>query len=144
MTQKVEVSLDRFLTIRGHRERMRRIVEGVLPEELEQKREEGTAGKVRILDLLHRDDDEHLPEFLKGRSAAGDGIRGTGQLHFGFFSSYSRLRKQVHATVYKELMDSPGRLLVCGHSLGGAQATACAYDMVRACSFSSFPLWPVH
>jgi len=131
MTQKVEVSLDRFLTVSSHRERARRMVEGVLPEDLERKMEEGTAGKVRILDLLHRDDDEHLPEFLKGRSMSGDKFRGTGQLHFGFFSSYSRLRKQVHATIYEELVRSPSRLLVTGHSLGGAQATACAYDMSR-------------
>lgn len=131
MTQKVEVSLDTFLTISSATERARRLVEGVLPEDIEEKMQDGTAGKVKILDLLHRDNDEELPEFLRGRSKAGDGIRGHCNLHFGFFSSYSRLRKQVHTAIYDELVAAPGRLLVCGHSLGGAQATACAYDMSR-------------
>lgn len=131
MTQKIEVSLDTFLAVSSNRERARRLVEGAVPEDLEEKMREGTAGKVKILDLLHRDNDAELPEFLSGRSKAGDGIRGYAKLHFGFFSSYSRLRKEVHAAVYDELVANPGRLLVCGHSLGGAQATACAYDMSR-------------
>eukprot|EP00978_Attheya_sp_CCMP212_P004004 scaffold8538_cov54-Attheya_sp.AAC.2 len=129
MTQKVRVSLDTFLTIPSS---ARNLVENSLPEQLEELLCEGTCGKVRLFDLLHKEDkDGDLPEFLRERTNAQDGIKGSAFLHFGFWSSYSRLRKQLHSAIYEELVSNPGRLLVCGHSLGGAQATACAYDMTR-------------
>jgi hypothetical protein len=129
MTQKVKVSLDTFLTIPTS---ARSLVENSIPEKLEEMLCEGTCGKVRLFDLLHKENkDGDLPEFLKNRTNAQDGINGIAFLHFGFWSSYSRLRKQLHSAIYEELVSNPGRLLVCGHSLGGAQATACAYDMTR-------------
>eukprot|EP00978_Attheya_sp_CCMP212_P035641 scaffold156340_cov39-Attheya_sp.AAC.1 len=129
MAQKIPVSLDTFLTIPC---RARNLVENILPEQLEELLREGACGKVRPFDLLHKQGkDGNLPEFLRERTNAQDGIKGSAFLHFGFWSSYSRLRKQVHSAIYEELVSNPGRLLVCGHSLGGAQATACAYDMSR-------------
>ena len=126
MTQMVKVSLDTFLTIPRWR---RNLDEDSSPEKIEEMLCEGTCEDVRLFDLLHRKDKVgDLPEFLRNRTNAQDGINGSTFLHFGFWSSYSRLRKQVHSAIYEELVSNPGRLLVCGHSLGGAQATACAYE----------------
>jgi hypothetical protein len=50
-------------------------------------------------------------------------------MHAGFWGSYNRLRERVHATVLRELLTNPGELIVTGHSLGGALATICAYDL---------------
>jgi hypothetical protein len=129
MTQKVRVSLDTFLTIpRSNLD----LVESSIPEKIEAMLRESTCGKVKLFDLLHKEDKGgELPEFLSNRTKAQDGLHGSAFLHFGFWSSYSRLRKQLHSAIYEELVSNPGRLLVCGHSLGGAQATACAYDMSR-------------
>lgn len=52
-----------------------------------------------------------------------------GRLHSGFWSAYQSLRKEI----IKEI-DSPDlkHLWVCGHSLGGAMALCCAYDLTNS------------
>ena len=38
-------------------------------------------------------------------------------------------REFIHATIRKELSEELGDVLVTGHSLGGALASLCAYDL---------------
>ncbi|CAM9503707.1 unnamed protein product [Phaeothamnion confervicola] len=71
-----------------------------------------------------------LPTRLWARRQARRRVRATqGHIHFGFWSSYSTVRAKVHAVVAEELLREPGQLYLTGHSLGGALATVCAYDM---------------
>uniref|UniRef100_A0A7S1ZTK1 Fungal lipase-type domain-containing protein n=1 Tax=Ditylum brightwellii TaxID=49249 RepID=A0A7S1ZTK1_9STRA len=90
----------------------------------------GKIPNVRLIDLIPSDDEE-LPPYLKGASKSGDSVEGICQIHFGFWSSYNRVRQAIHERVREELLKRPGRLILTGHSLGGAQATLCAYDMSR-------------
>ncbi|CAM9214391.1 unnamed protein product [Chrysoparadoxa australica] len=60
---------------------------------------------------------------------SGMGKHHYGQVHWGFYASYNRLREQVLAVVKEELLRRPGPLYITGHSLGGALATHCAFDM---------------
>ena len=47
----------------------------------------------------------------------------------GFFNAYLTTREFVHETIRKELSEELGDILVTGHSLGGALASLCAYDL---------------
>lgn len=52
--------------------------------------------------------------------------------HTGFYDTYLSVRKDVIALLYKYLAKYPkAKLFVTGHSLGGAQATLCAYDIQK-------------
>jgi len=87
--------------------------------------------KVDLMNLLSREDEE-LPNYLAFKSQRGaEPLEGNGKLHFGFWSSYNRVRREMHARIYEELIARPGRILFTGHSLGGALSILCAYDMCR-------------
>ena len=50
-----------------------------------------------------------------------------GKIHSGFYDSYRQLKPQI-ITVLKQI--KPKHLWITGHSLGGALALTCAYDLV--------------
>jgi hypothetical protein len=79
---------------------------------------------------------DRLPDYLQrellmsGRSLGSMMKEGRyAHVHAGFWGSYNRLRERVHAVILEELLRNPGELIITGHSLGGALATICAYDM---------------
>jgi len=84
-----------------------------------------------ISDLLPRSEMKPLPDYLQDARKSHHDIQGCGKVHFGFWSSYNSVRREIHRIVREELLRRPGRLLITGHSLGGAQAILCAYDMSR-------------
>ena len=47
----------------------------------------------------------------------------------GFLKAYMTTREFIHSTIRKELSEELGDVLVTGHSLGGALASLCAYDL---------------
>lgn len=49
-----------------------------------------------------------------------------GSAHRGFYRAYSELKPQVDQILAR---DAPSRVWITGHSLGGALALACAYDL---------------
>lgn len=50
-------------------------------------------------------------------------------VHSGFWEAYLGVREFVHRSLRKELVDYPGHVYFCGHSLGGALATIAALDV---------------
>lgn len=132
MTHKVRVSLDTFLAIPSKREQARRLVHSIVPDAVEKNLLAGGKEKVVIYDLLHVDGEE-LPDYLQSSIKSNEEIPGlgVGRLHFGFYSSYCRVRKLIHQRVRQELTLRPGPLYITGHSLGGCLATVCAYDAAR-------------
>ena len=132
MTHKVKVSLDTFLAIPSKREMARRVLQAIVPDAIEKNLLEGSKQKVSLVDLLHVDG-EALPDYLQSSTKSSAEIHGlgVGRLHFGFFSSYNRVRRDIHQKLRDELVSRPAPLYVCGHSLGGCLATVCAYDVAR-------------
>lgn len=51
-----------------------------------------------------------------------------GKIHKGFFGSYQQLKPQI-VTLLEQI--KPKHLWITGHSLGGALAVVCAYDLVE-------------
>lgn len=49
-----------------------------------------------------------------------------GQIHTGFYNAYQRLKPQIIS-----LIGQPKHLWITGHSLGGALAVVCAYDLIE-------------
>lgn len=132
MTHKVMVSLDTFLAIPSKREMARRVLQAIVPDAIEKNLLSGSKQKVSLVDLLHVDG-EALPDYLQSSTKSNAEIYGLGfgRLHFGFFSSYNRVRRDIHRSLRDELVSRPAPLYICGHSLGGCLATVCAYDAAR-------------
>jgi len=125
MMRKINVCLDDFLAHPHTKDG-----QTTNASHIEDMLTKGEITKVRLLDLLPKSGEE-LPIYLKDARKSGHNVSGIGQIHFGFWSSYNRVRRQIHSIVREELLARPGRLLLTGHSLGGCQATLCAYDMSR-------------
>lgn len=49
--------------------------------------------------------------------------------HEGFFEYYMALRESVHQVLRRELKKKAAKIYFTGHSLGGAMATLCCYDV---------------
>jgi len=128
MLSKVTVCLDDFLMTpskynsRNKEQKTASIVEDMLIS--------GGIDNVKLLDLIPKST-EKLPSYLEGAHKSTDDISGKGRIHFGFWSSYNRVRRDLHIKIREELIARPGNLICTGHSLGGSQATLCAYDMCR-------------
>ena len=116
MQHKVCVSLDTFLAITSKRERARRDLKFIVPDEVEKNILRGAKTKVNLFDLLHCDDDQHLPDYLQSsvKSRSGNFSLGIARIHFGFWSSYNRIRRKIHEHVRRELVSQPGPLFICG------------------------------
>jgi len=125
MMRKINVCLDDFLAHPHTKDG-----QTTNASHIEDMLTKGEITKVRLLDLIPKSGEE-LPSYLKDARKSGHNVSGIGQIHFGFWSSYNRVRRQIHNIVREELLARPGRLLLTGHSLGGCQATLCAYDMSR-------------
>ena len=54
------------------------------------------------------------------------------KIHTGFFEAYSPLRDEMLQKVNNFYQEHPKKVLVTGHSLGGAMATLAAVDLVNA------------
>lgn len=54
-------------------------------------------------------------------------------VHSGFLNAYDSVRQKVFSLVdaltASATPEAPWRVYVCGHSLGGALATLCAYEL---------------
>jgi len=57
--------------------------------------------------------------------------RPTGLVHEGWYSAFLPVIPDIEEIVTPLLAQSPTRIIICGHSLGGALATACLGWMVR-------------
>lgn len=51
-----------------------------------------------------------------------------GQIHRGFYDAYQPLKRKIAALLRER---DPGHVWITGHSLGGALAVVCAYDLVE-------------
>jgi Lipase (class 3) len=71
----------------------------------------------------------HDPLWLSGRWKAPTWGSKTPAVHRGFEAAYAMLRKDTLSDIQDVLSLNPNiRVLLCGHSLGGALATLCAFD----------------
>jgi len=136
MISRIGVDLNTFLATTSAKQRLRLEKEEIFSNEsldaMVEKLVSGVETKVkRLADLLPRSEMYDLPEYLQDTCKSHHDIQGCGKIHFGFWSSYNPVRKEIHRIVREELLRRPGRLLITGHSLGGAQAILCAYDMSR-------------
>mmetsp|Transcript_28698 Transcript_28698/g.38216 ORF Transcript_28698/g.38216 Transcript_28698/m.38216 type:complete len:1162 (-) Transcript_28698:520-4005(-) len=129
MLDKIAVDLDKFLTKPALGQRVKSTGTRMV-HNIQDDLASGKVGKFQLIDLLPKED-ESLPPYLKGARKDPLSIHGVAWIHFGFWSSYNRVRCQLHEKIREELVARPGRLILTGHSLGGAQATLCAYDMCR-------------
>jgi pimeloyl-ACP methyl ester carboxylesterase len=69
------------------------------------------------------------PPWLEGKWRSPSWGCKHARIHTGFYDGYSSLRDDILATVREIAIQQPQRrILVCGHSLGGAMATQCAFD----------------
>ncbi|KAK1863843.1 hypothetical protein I4F81_006397 [Pyropia yezoensis] len=64
-------------------------------------------------------------------SLASDKIAGRATVHTGFSSAYLSVRREVVESVMALYRDRPRPIWLTGHSLGGALATLCSYDLAR-------------
>jgi hypothetical protein len=53
------------------------------------------------------------------------------QVHRGFKTVYDSMRLLVRIQLQQAMRDGPGQVFVTGHSLGGALATLCAFDLAH-------------
>ena len=116
MQQKICVSLDTYLAITSKRERARRDLKSIVPDAVEKNLLQGAKMKVNLLDLLNCDDDRDLPDYLQSSIKSSNETFGLGTclMHFGFWSSYNRIRREIHAHVRQELVSRPGPLFITG------------------------------
>jgi triacylglycerol lipase len=69
-----------------------------------------------------------IPDFVENMKTAP--IRTPhGQVHRGFYNAYLRVRPQVRSILAKRAVK---QVWITGHSLGGALAVMCAYDLVES------------
>ncbi|GAB0492302.1 hypothetical protein MMPV_003564 [Pyropia vietnamensis] len=64
-------------------------------------------------------------------SLASDKLKGRATVHTGFSSAYLSVRREVVESVMALYRDRPRPIWLTGHSLGGALATLCSYDLAR-------------
>lgn len=60
-----------------------------------------------------------------------DKLRGRATVHTGFSSAYLSVRREVVESVMALYRERPRPIWLTGHSLGGALATLCSYDLAR-------------
>jgi len=136
MTPRITLDLDKFLatTSPAHRKYLEEKDQFNMAyvDALAENLKTGQVKSIkRLTDLLPRAEMDTMPDYLQNAVKDDIGINGTGNVHRGFWLSYNRLRKEIHRIVRKELLRQPSRILVTGHSLGGAIGTLCSYDMAR-------------
>jgi len=104
----------------------------------------GEDGYIAVLDVAFRgshDIQDWLTNFKVATAACSfDGGLTVGRVHSGFLQAYKTLREPLAAKVRLLVPSaSSGQAVLCrvlGHSLGGAMATLCAYDLAASSDFS--------
>merc|ERR1740123_10124 len=133
MTPRISVDLDKFLATTKPSKRKYLEKHGLFDnasiDALSEKLSRGEIKNIKELSsLLPRAEMDTLPDYLQNACNDGSDIHGIGNIHFGFWSSYNRVRRDIHRVVREELLRQPGRILVTGHSLGGALGTICLQE----------------
>eukprot|EP00471_Norrisiella_sphaerica_P011481 CAMPEP_0184499390 /NCGR_PEP_ID=MMETSP0113_2-20130426/41373_1 /TAXON_ID=91329 /ORGANISM="Norrisiella sphaerica, Strain BC52" /LENGTH=1497 /DNA_ID=CAMNT_0026887281 /DNA_START=73 /DNA_END=4566 /DNA_ORIENTATION=- len=111
----------------------------VVPPEFFEMRElhdSGEEGDTKTCqERVQHDDDDRLQMFIQKFNMLLEKAKPAGRVHSGFYSAWISVREEVFRAVQAEIKDMKTEpLVICtGHSLGGALATFCAYELRAKC-----------